>query len=749
VTQAHLDPAVASAQLRAALERAEGALRESQRQYREIFELASVGIFQSTLDGRILLANPALATMLGYDTTDELRELDLGRDIYLHPEDRAALIARYSQSTKPWTIEVEWRKRDGTPLWVQITAHLVDNRAGQAHYFEAFVQDVTERRRSVDALRLSETRYRALATNLPDTSVFLFDHDLRYVLVDGSSLAGVGMSKEALEGKTIWDVLSPDMAERLAALRRKALEGNVVEFEESYGGRTHAVHLLPIRDATGAVVYGMGVALDITERKCEQERLAENESRLRAIIDAEPECVKVLDGSGHVLTMNPAGLAMIEADALDQIVGRSVLSVVPPEYHQAFTDLSRRVFSGGAGTLEFEIVGFKGTRRWLETHAVPLRGPQGEIHSLLGITRDVTKRKHAEQALRESEERLRLVSRATNDAVWDWDLVTDDLWWGDGFPKMFGYGPDELERSVESWYSRLHPDDRDRVITGIRAVIDGGEMFWSDEYRFRRRDGGYADIYDRGYVIRDADQRPRRMVGSMMEVSERKQTEAQLRALAARLEAIREEERTRIAREIHDEVGQALTALKMDLAWLAKKVPPRGTPVKKKLLGMEGVIDATMDALHRILAELRPGVLDDLGLPAAIRWLAEEFKRRTEIACTVQMTGGEPGLDSGQATAVFRILQEALTNVARHAKAHRVEIKLHVLPTAFELVVTDDGRGITPEELEATGTLGILGMRERAITWHGRVTVHGEPGRGTTVRVFMPMDRTAPAARAG
>ena len=738
-----------SEDLRAALARAEGALRESQRQYREIFELASVGIFRSTPEGRILLANPALARMLGYESPDDLRELDLGRDIYLRPEDRAALIARYERSTEPWTVEVEWRKRDGAPLWVQISAHAVSDDAGRALYFEAFVQDVTERRRSVDALRLSETRYRALATNLPDTSVFLYDHDLRYLVVDGSSLAGVGLSKEALEGHTIFEVLPAAVCERLAPLRRAALAGEIVEFEESYGGRIHAVHLLPIRDGTGAVVYGMGVALDITERKCEQERLAENESRLRAIIDAEPECVKVLDGSGHVLTMNPAGLAMVEADAPEQIIGRNALSVVAPEYHKAFTDLSRRVFSGVTGTLEFEIIGFKGTRRCLEMHAVPLRGPQGEIHSVLGITRDVTKRKHAEQALRESQERLQLVARATNDAVWDWDLVTDDLWWGDGFPKMFGYAPDEIERSVESWMSRLHPDDRERVTTGIRAAIDGGETSWSDEYRFRRRDGRYAEIYDRGYVIHDANRRPVRMVGSMMEVSERKRTEAQLRKLAARLEAIREEERTRIAREIHDEVGQALTALKMDLAWLGKKVPPRGTPVKKKLLGMEGVIDATMDALHRILAELRPGVLDDLGLPAAIRWLAEEFKRRTEITCTVHMTGGEPGLDSGQATAVFRILQEALTNVARHAHARHVVIRLHVLPTAFELVVTDDGRGITPAELEATGTLGILGMRERAITWHGRVTVHGEPGHGTTVRVFMPVDRIAAAVTAG
>jgi PAS domain S-box-containing protein len=613
----------ASAELRAALERAEGALRESQRQYREIFELASVGIFRSTPEGRLLLANPALATMLGYQSPDDLRELNLARDVYLHPEDRAALVARYERSTKPWTVEVEWRKRDGTPLWVLITAHAVPDNTGHALYFEAFVQDVTVRHLSVDALRLSEARYRALATNLPDTSVFLYDHELRYVLVDGPTLERGGTSKEALEGRTIWEVLPADECERLAPLRRAALAGEVVEFEETYGGRTHAVHLLPIRDDTGTIVYGLGVAVDVTERK------------------------------------------------------------------------------------------------------------------------------RAEQALRESQERLQLVARATNDAVWDWDLVTDELWWAEGFQTMFGYAPDEIEPGAESWYNRLHPDDRERVITGIRAAIDGGETSWSDEYRFRRRDGGYAEVLDRGYVIHDVDRRPIRMVGSMMEISERKRTEAQLRNLAARLEAIREEERGRIAREIHDEVGQALTALKMDLAWLGKKVPPRGTPVRQKLRGMEGVIDATMDALHRILAELRPGVLDDLGLPAAIRWVAEEFKRRTEITCTVHMTGGEPGLDSGQATAVFRILQEALTNVARHAQARHVEIRLHVLPTAFELVVSDDGRGITAAELKATGTLGILGMRERALTWHGRVTVHGEPGRGTTVRVFMPVDRVAAAASAG
>src|SRR6185503_7783077 len=142
------------------------------------------------------------ATMLGYASPDDLRELDLGTDIYLRPQERADLIARYERSAEPWTVEVEWRKRDGTPLWVQISAHSVLDHAGRAQYFESFVQDVTERHTSVDALRLSEARYRALATNLPDTSVFLYDHDLRYVLVDGTPHERVGLSKEAPDGRT-------------------------------------------------------------------------------------------------------------------------------------------------------------------------------------------------------------------------------------------------------------------------------------------------------------------------------------------------------------------------------------------------------------------------------------------------------------------------------------------------------------------------------------------------------------------
>jgi PAS domain S-box-containing protein len=713
-----------------------------------IFELASVGIFRSTPDGQIVLANPALAAMLGYAGPDELRSLDLARDVYLHGDERRALVARYEHSDRPWTVEVQWKKKDGTPLWVQISAHVIADGAGATRYFEAFVLDVTERRASEEALRESEARYRALVENLPDASAFLFDHDLRYLLADGTNFKASGLSKEMLEDRTIWEVLPADLCSRLAPRYRAALGGETVRFEETYNARWYDVHLFPIRGAGGEIIYGMGVSHDVTERHRAAALLAENESRLRAIIDTEPECVKLLDAEGRLITMNPAGLAMIEADALEQVAGESVLAIAAPEDRAAFADLTRRVFKGESGTLEFDIVGLRGTRRRLDTHAVPLRDAEGRITALLGITRDITSRKAAEHALRESEERLRLVSRATNDVVWDWDLLSDALWWGEGVQHLFGYAPEEIEPGSESWHTRLHPDDRERVIAGIRTAIDGGATFWSDEYRFQRRDGSYADIYDRGYVIHAQNGRAVRMVGSMMDVTDRKRAESQLRSLAMRLDAVREEERTRIAREIHDQLGQALTALKMDLAWLGQKLPARGTTLRAKLHGMEGVIDQTMDAMHRIVAELRPGVLDDLGLPAAIRWLAADFQQRTHIRCAVSVTGAEPALDTGQATAVFRILQEALTNVARHARAKRVDIRFHVVPIALELVVADDGRGITADEAQNRRTLGILGIRERALSWRGEVTIHGEPGHGTTMRVFMPITPPTPPAQA-
>jgi len=212
-----------------------------------------------------------------------------------------------------------------------------------------------------------------------------------------------------------------------------------------------------------------------------------------------------------------------------------------------------------------------------------------------------------------------------------------------------------------------------------------------------------------------------------------------LRNLSLYLQTAREEERTRIAREIHDELGQALTALKMDLSWLKKRLGPEQNSLEAKTATMEAVIDATMQTIQRLSGELRPGILDDLGLAAAIEWQAGEFEKRSGIPCRLQVSPEEIPFDRERSTAVFRIFQEAVTNVARHAGATEVRVSLQTREGAVELEVADNGRGITAGELASPRSFGLLGIRERVLFLGGAVAISGTPGKGTTVRVEIPL----------
>jgi len=219
-------------------------------------------------------------------------------------------------------------------------------------------------------------------------------------------------------------------------------------------------------------------------------------------------------------------------------------------------------------------------------------------------------------------------------------------------------------------------------------------------------------------------------------------SQMELRNLSLYLQTAREEERTRIAREIHDELGQALTALKMDLSWLKKRLDPEQDSLEAKTATMEQLIDGTMQTIHRLSGELRPGILDDLGLAVAIEWQAGEFEKRTGIRCRVQVSPEEIILDRERSTAVFRIFQEALTNVARHAEATEVTASLEQGEARVSLTVIDNGRGITEKETSSSTSFGLLGIRERVRFLGGNVVIDGRPKNGTTVRVAIPLDQT-------
>jgi two-component system sensor histidine kinase UhpB len=244
-------------------------------------------------------------------------------------------------------------------------------------------------------------------------------------------------------------------------------------------------------------------------------------------------------------------------------------------------------------------------------------------------------------------------------------------------------------------------------------------------------------VIGRVLIFRDITERERAEAGL-------KQSREQLRSLAAHLQDVREEERTRIAREVHDELGQMITGLKMDLSWMEKRLPtiadqPAREPLAVKARAMSGLLDHMVKTVRKIASELRPGVLDDLGLAPALEWQARDWQARTGIECQVSASLEGATISPERGTALFRIFQEALTNIARHAQATRVRVQISADAGWLTLEIQDNGRGITSEERQRAKSFGLLGMNERATLLGGEFTISGELGRGTTVLVRIPL----------
>lgn len=351
-----------------------------------------------------------------------------------------------------------------------------------------------------------------------------------------------------------------------------------------------------------------------------------------------------------------------------------------------------------------------------------------------------TDRVLADDAFRRNEDQLRLIIDTIPTMAWslrpDGAIEFVNRRWTD-------YTGLSLEEESAEPIRPLHPEDRDGAMKDWLEAKSTGQGY-ETELRLRGADGEYRWFLVRTVPLRDEQRNIIMWFGTATEIEDRKQAEralyrsfAQLRALTARLQSVREEERARMAREIHDELGQSLTAIKIELSALVKELSPEQQGPFRKESVMK-LIDETIHTVRRISTELRPGVLDDLGLVAAVEWAAHEFELRTGTRCHVWLPGADISLDPEHATALFRILQETLTNVARHAGATTVTVRLTDAHGEVYLEVGDNGKGISLEQLYAAGSLGILGMRERALLLGGELAISGVAGKGTTVRVRIP-----------
>ena len=369
---------------------------------------------------------------------------------------------------------------------------------------------------------------------------------------------------------------------------------------------------------------------------------------------------------------------------------------------------------------------------------------------------DIQAREETELALRESRAKLEAALASMTDSVIITDAEGRFVEFNDAFASFYRFkSKAECARNFDEFASifqlflaggELAPREAYATQRALR-----GETATGVEYTFRRKDTGETWIGSISFgPIRDPNGAITGAVITARDITDTKRTEAalllseklafqrqQLQALAKRLQQAREEERKMVARDLHDQIGQILTAIKMNMAWAVRHLPNSADEVHQRLTGSIEMINDGVRSVRRICSGLRPGILDDLGLAAAIEWQANEFASRTGIACQVSVPPAELHPDGDRATAIFRIFQECLTNVARHSEAKTVRASLHRQEEDLVLIVEDDGKGF--RESEVAGSLGVLGMKERAQACDGSVQVSSSPGKGTTVTVRMPL----------
>jgi two-component system, NarL family, sensor histidine kinase UhpB len=365
---------------------------------------------------------------------------------------------------------------------------------------------------------------------------------------------------------------------------------------------------------------------------------------------------------------------------------------------------------------------------------------------------DITEKKRAEESLRESQRVLTtlmgnlpgMAYRSKNDPDWTMEFVSE------GSYALTGYRPSDLvDNATLSYGDLIHPDDRDDVWDSVQDAVANHDRYQLT-YRIITSEGRVKWVWEKGQGVFSSDGEFQALEGFISDITERKLAEEQLkrsrrqlRIHAEHLDTVLEGERAEIAREIHDELGQILTALKMDLFWVERKMPPDRAEIQEKVHSMISHIDSTIKTVERILMDLRPGMLEDLGLNPAIEWQTEEFQRRTGITCDAILDPDPEKLisDAKLSTALFRICQETLTNIARHSQATKAEIHLRLASTYVELKVRDNGKGITRNDIRKPGSFGILGIRERTSLLGGRMTIGGRSSKGTVVRVRIPLSQ--------
>jgi len=849
-----------------ARKQAEEALRHAEEQYRSIFNNAVNGIFRTSPDGELLVANPAAARIFGYDSPDESVEARSNvAQLYVDPRRRGELIRFLQQHGFVNGFEFEAYRKDGSRVWISQNTRVIRSPSGEVLYFEGFFQDVTDRKQAEEALNAQALRYKTLMEASTD-SIYVLDEKGDLEEANAAFLRRRGYTAAEAKGFNVADWDARWTLEQLQTRLRKLADSGAL-FETRHrckDGSIFDVEVCATSVRIGGEQLFFCVARDITERK-----KADFDLRQLARVSAVSSNYIALIGRDFRYQFVNDTYLKARGLQLDNMIGRHMKEIVGQERFEQLGRPQVEACLRGEEVESFEWTDFRSDFRcFLHVTVSPLRELDGTISGAVMSGRDITGRHEAEEALRESEERFRTIFEQVPLGICEGEIATARFINANlRYVEILGYTIDELREL--SFKDYTHPDDLQKDLVEFRKLAAGeirtyamekryirkdGAIIWGSltltglahpgekplnciavieditgrieaEDRLRRSEEKFKALFDlapvgiafldsrlnivdcnpalermtrlsreelwggawqrRTFLNADGSPRPpgervtERAVGEkrlvnrvetgavmergdivwaevsvaplalpdasavviMQDITERKEAHEQLRVLSRRLFQVQEEERRHLARELHDEIGQALTAVKINL--VPTKRGEAGTSWVR-LQEAAALVDNLIRQVRQISLDLHPSLLDDLGLAPALRSLLEQQTRRAGLRA--QFCATDPLEEIGREiqTTAFRIAQEAITNVLRHGRAEFIGLFVVTDNDQLRMKIVDDGIGFDVAKTNKSGaderpTFGLTGMKERAALLGGEVNITSSPGQGTTVEVTLPI----------
>jgi PAS domain S-box-containing protein len=681
----------------------------------------------------------------------------------IHPLDRETVwktIQSALEARAAYTLNYRIVTRQGEIRWVRERGRGVFHANGSAVALEGWKIDVTEQHRMEMELRQSEERLR-LARKASNIGIY------EVAWTNGKAMTHFDETIAELWGiplgsTTGWEafferVHPDDRADIVAAFQRSRTQ-------EGYGQHLTEYRVVKPNDSSvrwvsdcALITFENGVPLrmigsikDITERKIAENSL----NTLHRAIDAAAEGICVtgpIDENRPLLYVN-RGFERLTGFGRNEVIGKNLSLLDSPRMDNAKRSILHDAMRAGRSVMVDLLNRRKnGTDFWNRVSATPVEQNKSNGGQYVFVLADVTEQRQVADALRVSEERFRLVTRASNDGIWDWDLASGQMWWNDRYDEILGPRPQGIGVPTDWWKNRIHPDDRERALSCLGKAVNGTADKVECHYRFIRPDKKTVYLYDRAYIVRDAAGKVARILGAVLDMTPYQMATEKLQKLSAQLVNIQEEERRRIARELHDSTAQKLTVVMLMLGQMEDLVDKCKCSAEAHVRSLiQDSVKAAADCAQEIRSLsylLHPPLLDELGLEVSLDTYLSGFAKRCGIQVTLDAQPGASNLPQDIALTLFRVVQESLSNILRHSGSSTASVQLEQFHHRVMLEIADRGQGIAAEALEDIKNkrfasrglgVGIMGMFER-VEQIGGVLEIDSSSQGTVIRAIVPI----------